>query len=80
LSGRGWLSFGADLHATLTTSAVWVDSTTAYGEVGVVCSACRDGDDASRGGVMTMTLACCLADALFGAVCVGFLLCAAQRL
>ena len=37
---------------------VRVESTIAYGEVGVVCSECRDGDDASRGEVMTMTPAC----------------------
>jgi hypothetical protein len=59
---------------------VWVASTIARGEVGVVCSECRDGDDASRGGVMTMTPACSLTEALFGVVCVGFIMCAAQRL
>ena len=65
------------LHASAT---VWAESTIAYGEVGVVCSVCRDDDDASSGGVMTMTPACCLAKALFGVVCVGFFMCAAQRL
>ena len=65
------------LHVSAT---VWVESTIAYGEVGVVSSECRDGDDASRGGVMTMTLACCLDETLVEVVCVGYLMCAAQRL
>ena len=65
------------LHVSAT---VWVESTIAYGEVGVVSSECRDGDDASRGGVMTMTPACGLVEALFGVVCVGLSMCAAQRL
>ena len=43
------------------------------GEVGVICSECREGNDASKGRVMTMTSMCCLAEALFGRVCVGFL-------
>ena len=36
-------------------SIVWVESMMTYGEVGVVCLVFRDGDDASRGGVMMMT-------------------------
>ena len=57
-----------------------VSATIAYGEVRVVCSGFRHGDDASRGGVMTMTPACGLVEALFGVVCVGLSMCAAQRL
>ena len=63
-----------------TASSVWVELKVVYGEVGVVCSGFRDGNDASRGGVMTMTPACCLGKTLFVVVCVRFHMCAAQWL
>ena len=58
-------------------STVRVELTIAYGEDGVVCSGFRDGDAASRGGLMTMMHVCCLDEALFGVVCAGYLVCAA---
>ena len=52
----------------------------ADGEVEVVCSEFRGGDDASSGGGFTMAHTCFLVGALFRALCMGFLMCAAQRL
>ena len=63
-----------------SSSTVWVESTIAYSETSVVFSGFRVCDDASRAGMMTMMHVCCLDEALLGVVCVGYLMCAAQRL
>lgn len=65
-SGAGFMH----LHMA---SSMWVGSSIAYGEVGVLCSEFRDGDDASKGGVMTMMPTCCLDETLPGVVSVGIL-------
>ena len=64
----------------IQATIVWVESAIAYGEVGVVCSGFRVGDDAYKGGVIMMTLVRCLYETLFGVMCVEYLVCAAQRL
>ena len=52
---------------------VWIETTIAYVEVGVICSGFRDDDDASKVGVVTMTHVCCLGETLFGGECVWYL-------
>lgn len=79
LFGRRWQGLARAFTHLHTASSVWVELTIAYDEVRVVCSGFRDDDEASRGGVMAMTPACCLGKTLYGVVCVWFLMCAAER-